>query len=295
MMENRTLKDVRDPFVDEQKDLLGVAANQDSTTDDHETNNLSSHRINGFDKQQKITVAILGVIAFSIFLLAFFQMRSLVVVPWPTFEGAEQTQTATDVLGDPNDITKLVDKDTDNDGLSDFDELQVYGTSPYLADSDSDGIDDRVEILAGGDPNCPEGEECFHDSVSGDATQDAVKEPAASDALIVPDASVSTLPQPSAAELRQALQSSGKFTADQLAQISDTEILTLYNQLLEENPDLAAQAAAQAPTVVAPTSADDIRQLLLDEGIDAETINALDDATLMQMYQEALNQVKAAQ
>src|SRR3989338_6817300 len=42
--------------------------------------------------------------------------------------------------------------DSDKDGLSDFDELNVYKTSPYLADTDSDGISDKVEIDAFEDP-----------------------------------------------------------------------------------------------------------------------------------------------
>lgn len=37
--------------------------------------------------------------------------------------------------------------DTDGDGLSDKEELTVYGTSPLLADSDGDGISDYDEII----------------------------------------------------------------------------------------------------------------------------------------------------
>src|SRR5258708_2817826 len=51
-------------------------------------------------------------------------------------------------------------KDTDGDGLSDYDEVYVYHTSPYLKDSDSDGIDDKTELKRGTDPNCPEGKQC---------------------------------------------------------------------------------------------------------------------------------------
>ncbi len=51
-------------------------------------------------------------------------------------------------------------RDTDKDGLSDFDELYVYGSSPYLADSDSDGILDGQEIKNGTNPLCAEGQNC---------------------------------------------------------------------------------------------------------------------------------------
>lgn len=50
--------------------------------------------------------------------------------------------------------------DTDSDGLSDYDEKNVYGTSPYLSDSDSDGLDDRTEVTSGTDPLCKTGTKC---------------------------------------------------------------------------------------------------------------------------------------
>ncbi|MBI2474978.1 hypothetical protein HYV69_00970 [Candidatus Uhrbacteria bacterium] len=51
-------------------------------------------------------------------------------------------------------------RDVDGDGLTDYDELQVYKTSPYLADSDSDGFDDKMEIFSNNDPNCPKDKIC---------------------------------------------------------------------------------------------------------------------------------------
>lgn len=51
-------------------------------------------------------------------------------------------------------------KDTDGDGLVDYDELYVYKTSPYIADSDSDGYTDKEEVYSNNDPNCPTGKSC---------------------------------------------------------------------------------------------------------------------------------------
>ena len=42
--------------------------------------------------------------------------------------------------------------DSDGDGLSDYDEMFVYDTDPWLADSDGDGVADGVEVLDGTDP-----------------------------------------------------------------------------------------------------------------------------------------------
>jgi|GEM_PF-4624572 len=45
--------------------------------------------------------------------------------------------------------------DTDNDGLSDGDELTVHGTDPLNRDSDGDSYGDGVEVNNGGDPKNP--------------------------------------------------------------------------------------------------------------------------------------------
>ena len=42
--------------------------------------------------------------------------------------------------------------DSDGDGLSDADESDFYGTNPYDADTDDDGIPDGYEVATGGDP-----------------------------------------------------------------------------------------------------------------------------------------------
>ncbi len=38
-------------------------------------------------------------------------------------------------------------KDTDGDGISDYDEINIYNTDPTKSDSDSDGVDDGSELL----------------------------------------------------------------------------------------------------------------------------------------------------
>lgn len=43
-------------------------------------------------------------------------------------------------------------KDSDADGITDFDEIALYSTDPYSADTDGDGFTDGSEILAGYDP-----------------------------------------------------------------------------------------------------------------------------------------------
>ncbi len=45
--------------------------------------------------------------------------------------------------------------DRDNDFLTDYEEMYLYGTNPYLRDTDGDGFDDRTEIMNGWDPLDP--------------------------------------------------------------------------------------------------------------------------------------------
>ena len=45
---------------------------------------------------------------------------------------------------DPDDI------DTDDDQINDGDEINTYGTNPLLIDSDNDGLEDGREILVNG-------------------------------------------------------------------------------------------------------------------------------------------------
>ncbi|MCI0532859.1 hypothetical protein L0Y49_01415 [bacterium] len=53
--------------------------------------------------------------------------------------------------------------DSDNDGISDYDEVNIYRSNPALRDSDSDGLGDREEIIAGADP-APKGENVFFEN-----------------------------------------------------------------------------------------------------------------------------------
>ncbi len=61
--------------------------------------------------------------------------------------------------------------DSDNDGLTDYDEVYVYGTDPYNPDSDGDGYSDGIEVYYGSDPlnadSYPRGELTFSSPVAG--------------------------------------------------------------------------------------------------------------------------------
>ena len=65
---------------------------------------------------------------------------------------------ALDLYGNPRiagfavDIGAYESIDSDNDGLSDVDEIGIYSTNPYNPDSDGDGMLDGAEVIAGTSP-----------------------------------------------------------------------------------------------------------------------------------------------
>ncbi|PVZ66760.1 carboxypeptidase regulatory-like domain-containing protein [Pelagibaculum spongiae] len=56
-------------------------------------------------------------------------------------------------LEEINGNTLVNDVDSDNDGLSDFDEVRTFNTNPWDSDSDNDGENDGLEVDQGTDPN----------------------------------------------------------------------------------------------------------------------------------------------
>lgn len=122
-------------------------------------------------------------------------------------------------------------KDTDADGLSDYEESYVYQTSPYLQDSDSDGIDDRSELAQGEDPNCPKGKECAGAlglTATASASATALGAPKEDEEEIL-----QKFMNPTPAEIRQLLLQSG-VKPEEIEGIDDATLLELYRQSLAE-------------------------------------------------------------
>ncbi len=168
------------------------------------------------------------------------------------------------------ELAKLQDKDTDGDGLSDYDELLSYNTSPYLKDSDSDGQTDAAEIAKGTDPNCPAGKAC--------AGQQVLTTPTDATGALTPDF------------LRQALREAG-VAQTTLDELSNDDLLRLYQNVLQENAGADNTNSATTPTLedLNNLTPAEIRQLLISSGVDAATLQSVDDATLQQIFDQGLN------
>lgn len=126
--------------------------------------------------------------------------------------------------------------DTDLDTVNDYDELYIYKTSPYLEDSDSDGLADGAEIAAGQDPNCAPDAPC------ADANNEAIDLAGGSEQFDDQEAELAarqqaltqaltelyTLP---VEEVRSLLVESGADPA-QVEAMTDEEVSTMYQQIL---------------------------------------------------------------
>lgn len=126
---------------------------------------------------------------------------------------------------DGNAVAQL-SRDTDGDGLNDYDELRQYGTSPYVVDSDSDGTADGTEVQRGTDPNCPTGTDCR--ALLGVPPQ---PEPPTGSAATSSAVGESSGALPTVAELRQLLLEAG-LTQEQLDQLTDEQIEQAWSEII---------------------------------------------------------------
>lgn len=157
-------------------------------------------------------------------------------------------------------IAALKQSDTDADGLTDYDELFVNHTSPFVKDSDSDGKTDYDEVQAGADPNCPEGKTCGIASLTN-TSQNA-----------------------RAAELRSALRKAGapSYVIDQT---DDETLLAAYRDIFVGTDVNGAPTQQDLNNL----TASEIRKLLIANGVKADDLKNVDDNTILSIYQDALS------
>lgn len=174
-------------------------------------------------------------------------------------------------------------QDTDGDGLNDYAEINAYRTSPYLADTDGDKISDSDEIKNNTDPNCPAGTEC---GVSREPIQSSDQN--ASGTIDI-------------AYLRDILIQSG-FPSDQVATLSDAEVLATYQQLFAEfgaNQGQGTSAEGVSPSPQQSSSQqvtpEMVRAELKKQGIPAEQVDAASDADIMKLFEEAQKDAQSGQ
>jgi hypothetical protein len=161
-----------------------------------------------------------------------------------------------DTLGKA-EIKKLQSQDSDLDGLDDYSEIYIYKTSPYLEDSDNDGIWDKDEVFNGTDPNCPQGQTC----------QQPLEVPSGLSGGPVENAT-------SSQELN--INTSGY-----------DEIFQLLNTSGAEN--INAEDKQQVLDTLKNLTPAEIRQELIKRGMDQSLLDKIDDQTLKAYFLQTLN------
>lgn len=217
-----------------------------------------NHRLT---REQKVGFTLLLLFGVMTISLGFLQMRNTLYKPYLDKNMANADADIQNIFD--NEDVRLQALDTDQDGLNNYDEIYFYGTSAYLPDTDSDGIKDKTEIDSGTDPLCPKDEQCINESgaemtststqllggVIGEDPGDAPPvmsggQPAVGDITQLED----LLNDPD--QVRSLLANTGQFTPDQLTNISDEQLITLVQELIDEQ--FGSQTQAEAPQAETP-------------------------------------------
>lgn len=250
-------------------------------------NELENGNVQPRDPERKQRERRLAWLVFGLGLSALFlggvQLRNNLQQPF-TPSGRAQIQRNTQ----PQDteLLALQAKDTDKDGLTDYDELYGYNTSPYIADSDSDGQNDKQEVDSNTDPNCPAGQTCGVITNTNASTSNANTN----------STQVSGTSAVTAAQLRQALVASGVSQAEVDA-IDDATLLRNYEEVIatetntntvatNTNTNTGTLTVDQLKNLTIP----EIREFLKSGGVDEATLKSYDDATLRAVYDQALQE-----
>jgi len=208
----------------------------------------------GLSRGQKFAVAGLAFFAVLVIVMWMVQFRKNLTEPF-NYKGSENNQAETTCTGpDCGGETEeaMRNKDTDGDGLTDWDELNIYSTSPYLEDSDSDGFSDKNEIDSENDPNCPIGRDCYGTGLDSDSEPEE--------------------------------DSGGLQESDDLQELSD-----LFEQSADQNISGSnTQEEAINNILEGKSNAQILRKMLLDAGMDENLLNQISDEDLMVSYAEVL-------
>ncbi|MDD3284155.1 MAG: hypothetical protein PHZ07_01010 [Patescibacteria group bacterium] len=206
------------------------------------------------------------------------------------------------VLEDKEPVIQYLNrlKDSDGDGVSDYEEEYVYGTSPYLVDTDSDGISDYDEIIN----MVSSGAECTDDSCKIGNTADI--------ANIINDSSGTTQTF-TIEDIKKALVQSG-YSQSMIDQLSESDLNKIHAEVVKaaNNPNYNFEDSGLAPDTsesdleipdiseddfqkLQNLSPDEIRNMMIEGGADADNLNQISNEDLKRIYLEALNETQIDQ
>lgn len=217
--------------------------------------------LDDFDKRHKVAFVLLIVAMIGVVTLWVIQLRRNITNPlYANLTGGAESQN--NLTQETGEDAALRNKDTDTDGLNDWDELNLYKTSPYLADSDSDTFGDKQEVDSGNDPNCPQGQTCAAESSDqSEATPSDFSNPGFENFLNPTVSGTTTI--------------SGTVTPSGSSGASNSS-------LSQQEKDALKQAFGNAPEPQA------LRAFLLQAGMDKTTLDGLSDAQIVATFNEMI-------
>jgi len=246
------------------------------------------------NKNTHLIVFLIIITILAIF-LAYWQMKGAIYSPfWGQIANSQESEQEIQIQ-----VFELLSKqDTDKDGLSDFDERFVYNTSVYVPDSDSDAFTDKEEIDAQSNPldphstpyRKPKQEEQTELDV-GELTKDIILE----DLENFSDVSVE--------EIKNFLINQAGLSEEIVEKLDDKTIIKLYNETKQEtgiDPQMLEQSSNDLTSQFSnfilkanQSQAEDIdilelRQQLINQGLDKEILDSLDDETLKLLFIQSL-------
>ncbi|MEY4745254.1 MAG: hypothetical protein RL272_1199 [Candidatus Parcubacteria bacterium] len=221
---------------------------------------LSSH--------QKLSLGVFIVIGLSTIILGVFRLNKAIALPFRrtgnfTFKTSDQLEKER--------TQKLREQDTDGDGLNDYDELYVFRTSPFLEDSDSDGIPDGAEVAQESDPNCPKGKTCRQAKIFAASNPGATQQPSA-------DQGAGTNP---------ATGQQGQPTTSTSAG-AEEKVMAVIAETFGDPNQLTPEKIADGLKKMSPN---ELRAFLGKLGVPAQALQRADDATLRKLITDTLNEI----
>lgn len=293
---NRRQINTNDELVDEDKLLETVGQKSDEAEAEGVSEEIAAK--NNIDGKKAAKLAGILVLGLGILIFGTMRIKDIIGSAFVGYGGEEIRNKKLEIRDDAN--MRMKELDTDKDGVSDYDEIYVYKTSAYIDDTDSDGVSDGEELKNGSDPLCPEGQDCYSEHTNdanaesqmdtnagtNSTNNEAVDIEKVRAALVAGGMDEATLNQVDDAALLEMYQETVKETGiDPLIDTNQNTNSTNYESTSAggTNEDLTVEQSASAEL-----SADKIRALLIENGVDAGAVNAVDDATLLQMYEESL-------
>ncbi len=217
-----------------------------------------AERWNTLAKEQKISAVLLGVCGIIVLVFSVQRISASIRDPFTVskdkFTQARATVEA--INPEQRELEASKRRDTDGDGISDFDEEKLIGTSPYLRDTDGDGIPDNAELALGKNPTCAEGTTC------------------ASPAL----------------DLSQ-IATSSPFLSPQATQQDGSGFFAAFQQGMNDKKRIVREQTGSTSTALEDTLIRDpavIRKALLESGkVDKATLDKITDEQLLKVYDQA--------